>query len=220
METVRVWLAGLFVFVGITLAGLLLVKVMERGSSLLFILAILALTVFICILGLVATALFNMPLTKSAPPVDYALQVREWEQQGLLTATDFHATRAIRFVEESTDEDVDDEQWLLLELDDKSILFLNGDYFHDAVYDEDYSSDEDSSGIGRSFPCTDFSINRHNAANYVVEFLCRGQLIPYETLPFTFNECWIGPIPKDGDILTGRSFDELRENLFTQFGPE
>ena len=219
-ETVRVWLAGLFVFAGILLFACLLGSAMEHGSAVTAVLLGLALGLLACILGLVALVLFNLPLTKSGPPVDHERQLRAWEELGLLITADFHATRAFRITWESTDEDVEDEQWFFLELEDKSVLYLVGDYFYDMVYDEEEDYEEDGERQARLFPCTDFTIKRYSPANWAVDLHCRGQVIQFETLDLSLEDTWVGPNYRDGDILTDQTYDERKNTLIERYSRE
>jgi hypothetical protein len=67
----------------------------------------------------------------------------------------------------------------------------------------------------RRFPCTDLTVRRHKIEGYVVELVCRGTVIEAEfmALPFT-RRAWrsIGA-PEDGQFLSDRPYDLLKELL-------
>ena len=144
---------------------------------------------------------------KPIPKVDFAQRMLEWEAQGMLIIEDFQATRAFE-VEES-----DEGPHFFLELQDGSVLYLNGQYLDPYVYPED--GDDDSAEEIPLFPCTEFTIKRHRQKGWVVELLCHGQLLEAEILDFSFWESdywssWDDFPFQDGKRITNRTYNQLK----------
>src|ERR1700689_2412712 len=92
----RLLLAALFVVGGLMLAVGLLGKQMEHLSPLLLGPVFAALFLILCWVALV---LFNGAVEKPPSLEDAARQLQVWEELGLITSTDFHATRAFEVAE-------------------------------------------------------------------------------------------------------------------------
>lgn len=194
----KVILAGLFVFIGITILVGLLGPVMEHGN-LFLVVPILVVAFFALILA--AGYIFNSDFRKRMPSVDAEKQYDEWMQQGLITTTKFTAIRAFEV------EEVEDEgRQFFLELNDGSVLFLAGQYLYDLV--EPLSEE----GEAPKFPCTEFTIERHKNG-FAIDVHCEGILLEYESLEPTFWEApyWKDDYPEDGLIITDRTFDQLKQ---------
>lgn len=150
-------------------------------------------------LGAVGAAmrLFNGP---NLAPRD---QIREWEEQGLLVSTDFRARRAFQ-VEEYEDEG----PHYVLELEDGSVLYLNGQYLYDYEAIED---DDPEFHQPRRFPCTEFTVRRHRDKGYVVDLDCRGTVLePEEVQPaFTTAEYRSFDLG-DGELIRDRTYEEVK----------
>ena len=67
----------------------------------------------------------------------------------------------------------------------------------------------------RKFPCTDFVVRRDRDDGGVVDIQCRGQVLEPElaTLPFDEGDFRDALLPQDGDIITTRTYDELKSTL-------
>jgi hypothetical protein len=140
----------------------------------------------------------------SKPRVDL---LREWEEQGLLESTEYKATRAFQ-LEEWEDEGLH----FFLELEDGSVLYLNGQY----LYEYEEIVDDVEVPIPRRFPCTDFTVKRHRRSGDLADLICRGDAFEPETVapPFDDAEYRRGAVPEDGQVIRDRSYDEIkRERL-------
>lgn len=102
----------------------------------------------------------------------------------------------------------DEGSHYFLELADGSVLFLSGQYLYG------YEPLESRSEIVRlrRFPNTEFTIRRHSVKRYVVDILCTGSVIEPEVLAPVFDTDDFGTdrIPSDGQIITDRSFEDLK----------
>lgn len=195
----RVLFAALFVYAGISLAIVLLSSIISPGPLLGLIIGFVA--VLLCLLAML---LFNDPGIPWKPTMDHEQYIRELEGRGLLSDTDFRAVRAFA-VEEWDDEG----PHYFLELEDGSILYLNGQYLLDyEPIDDDAEWNQE-----RRFPCTDFTVRRHLHGSFVVEIVCRGTALEPELTAPPFNREYYrrGSVPEDGQILSEETYEELRE---------
>jgi hypothetical protein len=157
---------------------------------------IAVLTILGCIAAL---ALFNKKALQGVP---FEEQIRALESQGLLTSEDFVALRAFE-VEEMEDEGMH----FYVELQDKRVLFLSGQYLYD------YEPTADSgTGRARRFPCSEFILRRHRVENYVADLVCKGKAFDPEFVapPFSEKELYAGQVPSNGDIIADITYDELK----------
>jgi hypothetical protein len=155
----------------------------------------------LCLLGLAVIALwlFSPKLPEAAAP-DAEETIRRLDAQRLLDTREFLATRAF-----GVDEFEDEGLHYYVELDDKRVLFLSGQYLYE--YEPDPKSDRP-----RAFPCTEFTIRRHKREGYVVSMECRGQVLEPEvvTAPFRTMD-WEDEIPRDGDVIEETPYEQLKE---------
>ena len=128
--------------------------------------------------------------------------VEQLEQEGLLSSTEFRATRAFQ-VEEFHDEGSN----YFLELRDGSVLFLSGHYFHE----HEPLEFDDRIVQQREFPCTEFVVRRRDDGG-VVDIQCRGRVLEPEvvTSPFPEEDVKNEVLPKDGDIISSSTYDEVK----------
>jgi hypothetical protein len=155
----------------------------------------------VCLLGLAVIALwlFSPKLAEAAAP-DAAETIRRLDAQGLLDTREFLATRAF-----GVDEFEDEGLHYYVELDDKRVLFLSGQYLYE--YEPDPKSDRP-----RAFPCTEFTIRRHKREGYVVSMDCRGQALEPDVITHPFRTMdWEDEIPRDGDVIEEASYEQLKE---------
>jgi hypothetical protein len=125
------------------------------------------------------------------------------EQEGLFVSTAYRATRCFQ-VEESGEEG----SHYFIELHDGSVLHLNGRYLaalepRKVLY---------MINRARKFPCTEFIVKRDRYDGCVVDIQCRGKALEPElvTPPFKKLDFQNGIVPQDGDILTSRTYDEIK----------
>jgi hypothetical protein len=140
-------------------------------------------------------------------------QITDLEAKGLLSSETFKARRAFQ-VEEFEDEG----SHYFIDLAEGGVLYLNGQY----LYDYEGISGKDEPERKRLFPCSEFTIQRHKTQGYVVDITCSGEVLPLdcEAPPFDSNDEKRGLVPKDGQILLDRSYDELKKERLaraTQF---
>jgi hypothetical protein len=133
-------------------------------------------------------------------------QLAELQQKGLLINESFKARRAFQ-VEEFEDEG----SHYFIELVDGGVLFLSGQY----LYDYAEITDDPELNQNRKFPCTEFTLQRHKDAGYVVNIVCAGQVLPIEcvTPPFDKNAFKRGLVPEDGQVVRNRSYEDLKWEL-------
>jgi hypothetical protein len=198
----RVIGAGLFVFVGVLLMAALVgsQKALNWAPSWLIGLGISLVMLTLMVLSL---WLFNPRGSNPFGRMTEQEHLRELERLGLLESTAFRATRAFG-VEESEDEGLH----FFLELTDGRVLFLSGQYLYD------YEANPDIGTTQRSFPCTEFTVRRHKKEGYTAEIVCGGTVLEPEVMapPFGRKVWQRDRIPEDGALITGISYDRLKQD--------
>jgi hypothetical protein len=201
----RVWFAGLFCFGGILTCVGVYGHCFPSGLRPPWLIQTATIIVFFGFIG-ISLFLFNK---KNDRPFecdnDINNQIELLERQGLLTLTTFQATRAFA-VEEFEHEG----SHYFLELADKSILYLSGQY----LWDFEEITDDPELNQPRLFPCTEFSVRRHKEEGYVVGLICMGRVLTPEcTVPsFDRSDEKGGLIPIDGQIYTDRTYEQLKRD--------
>jgi hypothetical protein len=106
------------------------------------------------------------------------------------------------------------EGWYLIELDTGKVLCLwdnlpSGPLGFDSMNPE-----------VRRFPCTEFAVLRHPTENFTAEIDCGSRLIKPITivLPDHYDEWLHTYIPKDGDLIPDKTFDEVRADVVKACG--
>lgn len=166
----------------------------------------LVLGVMFVVSSLLAVRLFN---PRWANPLSFRRPeelLRRLEDEGALVSSDFLARRAFG-VQEYDDEGLH----YFLELVDGRVLFLSGQYLYDYEPVENDTDDRQP----RRFPCTDFTIRRHKIEGYVVEIVCRGEVLEPEFFarPFPEQKEWSRRIPEDGELISDISYDALKASF-------
>jgi len=191
IHRIRVIFAGLFVFIGM-MAGIDLISDKEPAWS-----WVIFVVIYNPLLIAAAYVLFNQGVPKpwSPTPEDVA---RKLDEQGLLTKETLHATRALQLG------DYDDEgPSYLLELTDDGVLFLSGYYLYRiATHRKDLGT----------FPCTEFTLQRDKQNGQVVDIVCSGTPLPPVIIPLPLHDIKFTPgaVPKNGQIIRDRTYDELQ----------
>ena len=198
-QTVRVIAAGLFVFLGLLVAVALLGS---RGPPDWLVPPLMVLL----FVALVTSALWLFNAKGSDPfhRLTAEQHIQELLRLGLLESTTFRATRAFG-VEEYEDEGLH----YFIELVDRRVLFLSGQY----LYAFEPMTDE-GQNIRRSFPCSEFTVRRHLKERFVVDIECGGDVLEPDVMlpPFT-NEDWRGHrVPEDGHVIVDTTYDALKED--------
>ena len=197
----RVLLAGLFVCAGMMLAVFILSPLLPaRFPPVLLGLVMSLVMLALCLLALV---LFNRSGTDPLGIGGSESTLRYLEEQGLLVSTPYRATRAFQ-VEEFEDEGLH----YFVELDDPSVLYLNGQY----LYEYEEADDDLELSQPRRFPCTEFTVRRHRDTGAVIDLLCGGDVLEPEvvTPPFSDRDARENGIPFDGQIIGSRTYDEIK----------
>jgi hypothetical protein len=136
-------------------------------------------------------------LSRAPEPSDQA------DQEGLLVATRYQANRFFQ-VEECSDEG----SHYFIELHDGSVLYMNGPYL------SAYEPHKLFNLIDRprKFPCTEFVVKRDREDGGVITIQCIGSVLEPEivTPPFEEEDLQSGMMPLDGDVITTRSYDEMK----------
>lgn len=116
----------------------------------------------------------------------------------------YHARRAL----ELRDLDTKDG-WDLIELDSGKVLCL-WDNLPSGPLGFDPANPE-----VRKFPCTEFTILRHAVEGFTAEVICAGEVIKAVTvsLPDHYDDWLYTYLPKDGDMIPGKSFDEVEAEV-------
>ena len=145
----------------------------------------------------IAVALFNSSVVGTAVPGE---KIRKLESQGLVRSQPYRALRAFQIQE------FDDEgSHYYIELDDRRVLFLSGQYLWD----------HDAEDQPRTFPCTAFVVRRHATKGYALDVLCGGAVIEPEVIapPFDADDFGTEAIPADGQIITDKPYDRLKDEV-------
>jgi membrane protein implicated in regulation of membrane protease activity len=123
--------------------------------------------------------------------------------ESTLVSQQYHARRAFQ-VEEL--EDLGSSYFI--ELADGSVLFVTGQY----LYEYEPIDDDPDENQPRRFPCTEFTVRRHPTEHWVYDIACSGEVLEPEGLarPFSYDDYDSGRIPENGQIITGRSYDEIK----------
>jgi hypothetical protein len=129
--------------------------------------------------------------------------VEQPEQEGLLVSTAYRATRYFE-VKGSGEEG----PHYFIELHDGSVLYMSGRYLAALGPHKVLKVIEQP----RKFPCTEFVVRRDRYDGCVVDIQCRGIALEPEivTPPFKELDFQNGMMPQDGDILTSRTYDEMK----------
>lgn len=125
------------------------------------------------------------------------------DQEGLLVSTRYRATRSFQ-VREFTDEG----SHYFIELNDGSVLYMGGRYLSAFEPHKLLKLVERS----RKFPCSEFVVRRDREDGCVVAIQCHGSVLEPEivTPPFEEQDFQSAMMPQDGDVITTRSYDEMK----------
>ncbi len=160
---------------------------------------------FVCSLFL-TNKLVNKPGMKFLGRPQREETPEQLEQDGMLTSVPYGARRAF-LVEELEDEG----PHYFIELQDRSLLYLNGKYLNE----HEPLEFEDRTVHPRGFPCSAFTIRRRNYDGMAVDVQCGGSVIEPEVVraPEGVGDFRTAGDLKDGDIIAGRSYDEVKADM-------
>jgi len=197
-EFLKTILAGLFVLTCVISVFASFDKIfnVEKWSPL--VLGIILTVVFFGAM-FVAIVIFNY---KKSNVKNQGMGIEELEKAGLVQRERYSAVRAFQ-VEEWEDEG----SQYFVELDDKRVLFLCGQYLY-----EYEPADYEQPPVPRRFPCVEFEVFRHRSTKNALDIVCHGAVIEPEFTapPFTEEEHEKNQVPKDGNIIPNRSYDEIK----------
>lgn len=129
-------------------------------------------------------------------------QIANLDREGLLSRESFRAVRAF-----ALEEFEDEGSHYYIELEDGRVLYLNGQY----LYDFEPISDDPDVNQPRKFPCTEFQVLRHKQEGFVIDIECHGEVLEPELIaPHYTKADWKRGVPADGDIILGRSYEEIK----------
>ena len=210
---IRLIAAGLFVWASILglvgLAGALWPETMSGPATGTSVMAGLGFGLLMFVLSLVTVVLFNRGGWSYVSGKDPGALVREWEENGLLDSSSYRAIRAFQ-VEEYGDEGLT----FFLELDDHTVLYLNGQY----LYEYEEIVDDVEAPIPRRFPNTEFIVRTYRPGAYVVDLICSGEAFEPEVVT-SHSSDW--GVLDDHTVITSKSYEELKaERLARQSSHE
>jgi len=160
--------------------------------------------------GAIVTLIGAIIIVQKIEEHRYQKETKKWIQEieglrkaGLLSHERYRAVRAF-MVEEL---EFDEGSKYFIELKDRRVLFLCGQY----LWDYEPLDDGDSS-VPRRFPCAEFEVVRHPSTREGLDIVCHGAVIEPECTapPFTEAEFKSGKVPQDGDIIADRSYDTIK----------
>ncbi|KRG47312.1 hypothetical protein ARC20_02985 [Stenotrophomonas panacihumi] len=132
----------------------------------------------------------------------HAVFIADLHAQGLLQREAFQAKRAFAVAEFE-----DEGSHYFIELDDGRVLYLGGQYLYDF---EPLEADDGEPEQQRSFPCREFEVLRHRQAGYVVDIVCRGQVLEPELVAPPFGKREMRDLPEDGELIVDRDYETLK----------
>jgi len=154
----------------------------------------------------VVAGILSILLTRRRLAPGENLTIEELEQRGMLIHERCEATRAFE-VEEFEDEGCQ----YFVELQNGSVLFLCGQY----LYDYEPADGKWQAKRPRKFPCTEFTLLRDKRSGSILDVECGGIVIePEGEAPhFTTADYETGRTPEDGQIISDRSYDQIKRQL-------
>lgn len=151
---------------------------------------------------ILAHFLFNLPRETYYSLDDY---LAELKKQGCLENRLFKAKRAFG-VEDS------DGTGLIyfLELEDNSVLYLNGLYLHESELD--YATSKSC-----LFPSTEFQLVLDNKNGYLIQLNCSGSVLEPEFIAHDFRNDDLIDKYRDWQVISDCSYDEIRKGFKCDF---
>ena len=198
----RLLLAGLFVFVLLlTFVGLVGEYIEIWGHPVFW--GIICSIVFFILVG-IAAYFFNK---KSYRPDGKTPEqrIKEWEASGLVENRTY---KALRYFEMNEFED--EGSHYFIELEDKNVLYLNGQYLYD--YEEINDEDDPEFNQNKKFPCSIFTIQINKEGRFVFNIILNENLIKDDFVSLDFPK-WYGNkgtvFYDDMDVI-----DDSLENIY------
>lgn len=128
--------------------------------------------------------------------------VAELEAMGLIVSESYTATRAF-----TVGEFEDEGLHYFIDIGEGRTLYLSGQY----LYEYEPIADDPELNQPRKFPSAEFTIKRHRTERFVVEIVCKGEIIePEHHFPsYSRTELKSGDFPEPDTIIADRSYDAL-----------
>ena len=127
------------------------------------------------------------------------------ERDGILIRESFSAMRAFE-VEQYDDEGLH----YFLELASGEVLYLTGQALYEFLPNEGDDNDLQSPQ-SRRFPCTEFELLRHRTEGYVVDIVCKGDVLtPEVVLPHEKMPQWQRGDLLDLDVIRDTPYELLK----------
>jgi ribosomal protein S18 acetylase RimI-like enzyme len=197
----RLWFAGLFVWLGLLVAmGLAGIVLPDNTPS--WLIVTLEPVTFIS-LCLTALWLFNKPGARPFGGQSQSGYAQELERKGLLVSTSYRARRAFQVAEFE-----DEGSSYFIELENGAVLYLCGQY----LYEYEPTDDDPELKQGRRFPCAEFTIRRRRQKGFIVDILCGGMVIEPQILapPFSEADFQNDKAPEDGEVISDKTYDQIK----------
>lgn len=204
LSVVRVILAGLFIFVALTmvvgwLAG--------DGDDLSPWGGVVIVVAFAAVI-FVAMFLFN---PRGSRPSLFGLNKGEsleaLERDGILVRESYSATRAFEVAEYE-----DEGLHYFLELTNGDVLYLTGQSLY-RFEPNDGDEDDMQPPQPRRFPCTEFEVLRHRTEGYLADIICHGDVLePEVVLPHDQFPDWPQGGWLDIDVIREIPYDDLKSS--------
>lgn len=204
-SVVRVFLAGIFIFVALTM---IVTWLASDGDDLSFWGGVVVMAAFAAAI-FIAMFLFN---PRGSRPSLFGLNKGEdleaLERDGILVRESFSATRAFEVAEYE-----DEGLHYFLELTNGEVLYLTGQTLYGFLPDE---GDEDDlqPPQPRRFPCTEFELLRHRTEGYLADLICKGAVLepevvlPNEEMPDWPRGDWL-----DVDVILDIPYEHLKSSV-------
>lgn len=148
----------------------------------------------VSLLALVFGTWLGFRMLSRRPTYERQKPISELLSEGIAESQEFSALRAFE-VEEFEDEG----RHFFVELEDKRVLYLCGQYLYDT---------------NEQFPSSDFSVIRNKTEGWVYEVLSKGQPLNVDCVCKHYSKKFIDRygIPEDGTIL-GMPYDTLKKEI-------
>lgn len=147
--------------------------------------------------------IFNRSSSRLGQAKSFDDQVAQLKEKGLLISENFRARRAFQ-VEEFDDEG----SHYFVELEDGSVLYLNGQ----CLYEYEPITDDPELNQSRRFPCSLFTVRRHKNNGCLIDIVCSGEVLEPECIAPHFDKSDVkrGLIPEDGQIFQDKTYEQLK----------
>ena len=156
------------------------------------------------LLVLAASVIFNWQGRRVFAARTHDEYIHALESAGKLEMRPFEARRAFQVTEFE-----DEGSHYFLELEDRSVLYVTGQYLYEY---EPMEADGDEPAQPRRFPCSRFVLRTNLHDGYTIDIVCAGADLEPEVVAPSFaradyRRCWV---PGAGAIITDKTYDQLK----------